>query len=105
MKILQIVPSISLVYGGPSQMVRGLSAALAAQGVEVTVLTTDSNGDAGQPPLDVPLDRPVEQEGYQVRYFRTSPFRRYKFSLELLRWLSFHAREYDLASRFRRRTR
>lgn len=97
MKILQIVPSISLVYGGPSQMVRGLSAALAARGVEVTVLTTDSNGDVGQPPLDVLLDRPVDEGGYQVRYFRCSPFRRYKFSWQLLRWLSRHAREYDLA--------
>ncbi|MBD2070167.1 glycosyltransferase [Leptolyngbya sp. FACHB-671] len=97
MRILQIVPSISLVYGGPSQMVLGLSKALAAEGVEVTVLTTDSNGDVGQPPLDVPLDRPVAQEGYQVRYFRCSPFRRYKFSLGLLRWLADHADEFDLA--------
>jgi glycosyltransferase involved in cell wall biosynthesis len=78
-------------------MVMGLSSALALQGVEVTVLTTDSNGDAGQPPLDVPLDKPVEQDGYQVRYFRCSPFRRYKFSLNLLRWLSQHATEFDLA--------
>lgn len=78
-------------------MVKGLSAALASQGVEVMVLTTDSNGDAGQPPLDVPLDRPVEQDGYQVRYFHCSPFRRYKFSLDLLRWLWTHASEYDLA--------
>lgn len=97
MRILQIVPSISLVYGGPSQMVLGLSAALADAGAEVTVLTTDSNGDAGQPPLDVPLDRPVEQDGYQVRYFRCSPFRRYKFSLDLLRWLSQHGAEFDIA--------
>ncbi|WP_349262867.1 hormogonium polysaccharide biosynthesis glycosyltransferase HpsP [Allocoleopsis sp.] len=97
MRILQIVPSISLVYGGPSQMVQGLSAALASQGVEVTVLTTDSNGDAGQPPLDVPLDQPVEQDGYQVRHFHCSPFRRYKFSLDLLRWLWQHAPEFDLA--------
>ncbi|MFE1747916.1 hormogonium polysaccharide biosynthesis glycosyltransferase HpsP [Coleofasciculus sp. H7-2] len=97
MKILQIVPSISLVYGGPSQMVLGLSEALAAEGVEVTVLTTNSNGDVGQPPLDVPLDRPVEQNGYQVRYFPCSPFRRYKFSLDLLRWLAAHAAEFDLA--------
>lgn len=97
MKILQIVPSISLVYGGPSQMVLGLSAALAQEGVEVTILTTDSNGDAGQKPLDVPLDRPVEQNGYQIRYFRCSPFRRYKFSLGLLRWLDKHACEYDIA--------
>lgn len=97
LKILQIVPSISLVYGGPSQMVKGLSQALASQGVEVTVLTTDSNGDIGQPPLDVPLNQPVAQGGYQVRYFHCSPFRRYKFSLELLRWLWEHATEFDLA--------
>ena len=97
LKVLQIVPSISLVYGGPSQMVRGLSAALASQGVKVTVLTTDSNGDAGQPPLDVPLDIPVQQDGYQVRYFRCSPLRRYKFSLNLLRWLRQHGKEFDLA--------
>ena len=97
LRILQIIPSISLVYGGPSQMVKGLSAALASQAVEVTVLTTDSNGDAGQPPLDVPLNQPVEQDGYQVWYFRCSPFRRYKFSLGLLRWLWEHAGEFDLA--------
>jgi glycosyltransferase involved in cell wall biosynthesis len=97
LRILQIVPSISLVYGGPSQMVLDLSEALASQGVEVTVLTTDSNGDFGQLPLDVPLDKPVAQDGYQVRYFRCSPFKRYKFSLDLLRWLWRHASEFDLA--------
>lgn len=97
MRILQIIPSISLVYGGPSQMVRGLSAALAKQGVDVTILTTNSNGDRGQPPLDVPLNQPVEEEGYQVRYFPCSPFRRYKFSLDLLNWLKQHASEFDVA--------
>ena len=97
LKILQIVPSISLVYGGPSQMILGLSTALAAEGIEVTLLTTNSNGDAGQPPLDVPLNQPIHQNGYQIIYFRCSPFRRYKFSLGLLRWLANHAQEYDLA--------
>ena len=97
MRILQILPSISLVYGGPSQMVLGLSTALAAQNIDVTILTTDSNGDTGQPPLDVPLDRPVKQNGYQIRYFRCSPFRRYKFSLQLLQWLNQHTTEFDLA--------
>jgi glycosyltransferase involved in cell wall biosynthesis len=97
MRVLQIIPSISLVYGGPSQMVGGLSAALANKGVKVTVLTTDSNGDRGQASLDVPLESPVEQNGYEVYYFRCSPFRRYKFSLNLLRWLAQHSHEYDLA--------
>ncbi|NJO41834.1 MAG: glycosyltransferase [Cyanobacteria bacterium RU_5_0] len=97
LRILQIVPSISLVYGGPSQMVLGLSKGLAAHGVDVTILTTNANGDVGQAPLDVPLDRPVKQDGYQIRYFRCSPFRRYKFSIELLHWLTRHVTEFNLA--------
>ncbi|WP_414623981.1 hormogonium polysaccharide biosynthesis glycosyltransferase HpsP [Calothrix sp. CCY 0018] len=97
MKILQIVPSISLIYGGPSQMVLGLAPALARQGVKVTILTTDSNGDTGQKPLDVPLNSPIEQDGYEIIYFKCSPFRRYKFSVDLLKWLNNHAKEYDLA--------
>ncbi|MBW4671283.1 MAG: hormogonium polysaccharide biosynthesis glycosyltransferase HpsP [Cyanomargarita calcarea GSE-NOS-MK-12-04C] len=97
MRILQIVPSISLIYGGPSQMVLGLAPALASEGVEVTILTTDSNGDNGQKPLDVPLNQPIKQDGYEIIYFRCSPFRRYKFSLDLLQWLKRHAHEFDLA--------
>ncbi|MEG4217430.1 hormogonium polysaccharide biosynthesis glycosyltransferase HpsP [Microcoleus sp. Pol14C6] len=97
MRILQIIPSISLVYGGPSQMVLGLSAALAAKNIDVTIITTDSNGDIGQNPLDVPLNQPIKQNGYQIIYFRCSPFRRYKFSLNLLQWLNQNAREFDLA--------
>ncbi len=97
MRVLQIVPSFSLVYGGPSQMVRGFSTALANKGVEITLLTTNSNGDAGQAPLDVPLRKPIQQDNYQVIYFPCSPFRRYKFSLDLLQWLASHGSEYHLA--------
>ncbi|NEQ43705.1 MAG: glycosyltransferase [Leptolyngbya sp. SIOISBB] len=97
LKILQIVPSISLVYGGPSQMVRGFSQALSATGAEVTILTTDSNGDVDEAPLDVPLGVPVKEDNYTVYYFRCSPFRRYKFSIDLLRWLWDHAQDYDIA--------
>ncbi|WP_392534668.1 hormogonium polysaccharide biosynthesis glycosyltransferase HpsP [Nostoc sp. C117] len=97
MKILQIVPSISLIYGGPSQMVLGLAPALVKEGVEVTILTTDSNGDNGQIPLDVPLNYPIQQDGYEIIYFRCAPFRRYKFSLDLLKWLKGHAHEFDIA--------
>lgn len=97
MKVLQIIPSISLVYGGPSQMVLGLSAALAKAGAAVTIITTDANGDVDQAPLDVPLETPIEQDGYKVIYFRCAPFRRYKFSTRLLQWLAAHAHEYDVA--------
>jgi glycosyltransferase involved in cell wall biosynthesis len=97
MRILQIIPSISQVYGGPSQMVLGLSQALGNAGVEVTILSTNTNGDRGQPTLDVPLGVPIAGSNYQIRYFANSPFRRYKFSFGLLNWLRHHAHEYDLA--------
>ncbi|MGD1858963.1 MAG: hormogonium polysaccharide biosynthesis glycosyltransferase HpsP [Leptolyngbyaceae cyanobacterium] len=97
LKILHIVPSISLVYGGPSQMVRGFSQALSAAGTEVTIITTDSNGDVDEAPLEVPIGQPVKEDNYTVYYFRCSPFRRYKFSFNLLRWLWNHAQEYDIA--------
>src|ERR1043165_8863417 len=46
--------------------VHGLSKALAARGHEVTVFTTDVNGDER---LDVPLARPVPVDGVLVWYF------------------------------------
>lgn len=97
MRILQIVPSVSLVYGGPSQMILGLSKALAREGIEVTLITTNSNGDNDQPPLDVPIAQPIKQDGYEIIYFPCSPFRRYKFSLGLLQWLAKNGSRYDVA--------
>lgn len=96
LRVLQVIPSISLVYGGPSQMVLGLSAALATQGVEVTIVTTDANGDQHQDPLQVPLQQPIHQDGYEIIYFRCTPFRRYKFSLALWWWLWSHIQDYDV---------
>lgn len=97
MRVLQIVPSIALIYGGPSQMVRGLSQALVAAGATVEIVTTNANGDRDQAPLDVPLQQPIPQPGgYTIRYFRCAPFRRYKFSLSLLRWLSQNVHHYDI---------
>jgi len=78
-------------------MVLGLAPALASEGVEVTIITTDSNGDNGQKPLDVSLNQSIKKDGYEIIYFRCSPFRRYKFSLDLLQWLKCHAHEFDLA--------
>jgi glycosyltransferase involved in cell wall biosynthesis len=69
---------------------------LAAAGADVTILTTDANGDNGQAPLDVPLGKAIAQDGYQVIHFSCRPFRRYKFSVELLQWLARHGRDYDV---------
>jgi glycosyltransferase involved in cell wall biosynthesis len=78
-------------------MVRGFSQALAAAGAAVTVVTTDSNGDVDEAPLEVPLEQPVPEENYTVWYFRCAPFRRYKFSTGLLQWLWQHGTDYDIA--------
>lgn len=97
MRVLQIISSVSLVYGGPSQMVLELSAALALRGIDLTILTTNSSGNAEKPRLDVPLYRPIEQNGYQIRYFPCFSFGHFKFSFQLLQWLNQHAREFDIA--------
>ena len=78
-------------------MVREFSQALVVAGAEVTILTTDANGDQDSVPLDVPLNQPVLEANYTVWYFPCTPWRRYKFSPRLLAWLWRHAGSYDLA--------
>lgn len=79
-------------------MVMGLCGALAQLGHEVTIVTTNSNGDRGQAPLDVPIAVPIRQAaGFDILYFNCKPFKRYKFSLGLFQWLNQHIREYDVA--------
>ncbi|CDN17017.1 Glycosyltransferase [Richelia intracellularis] len=85
------------MYGAPSQMVLGLAPALAREGIKVTIITTNSNGQRGQKPLDVPLNFPIQKDGSEIIYFRCHPFRSYKFSLDLFQCLNFHAPTYDLA--------
>ncbi len=78
-------------------MVIGLCGALAALGHEVTIVTTNSNGDRGQAALDVPIGIPLRQEaGFDILYFNCKPFKRYKFSLGLFQWLNQHIRDYDV---------
>lgn len=60
MRVLQVVPGISPASGGPSVALTGLARTLVRHGVETTLLTT--NADAGGR-LDVPLNRPVVQDG------------------------------------------
>ncbi len=79
-------------------MVIGLCGALAALGHDVTIVTTNSNGDRGQAPLDVPIGVPLRQDaGFDILYFNCKPFKRYKFSLGLFQWLTQHIRDYDVA--------
>lgn len=67
MKLLFVIPSFhpANVYGGPIYSTFELSRALARQGHELRVLTTDANGAAT---LDVETSRPTMRDALHVRY-------------------------------------
>lgn len=71
MKILHVVPTYlpARRYGGPIVAVHGLCRALVRRGHDVTVFTTNVDGDSVS---DVPIDREVLLDGVRVRYFASS---------------------------------
>jgi len=82
MRILHVVPTYlpAVRYGGPIRSVHGLCRALARAGHEVSVMTTSVDGDGDS---KVPLDKAVDIDGVQVRYFRSAFLRRLYFSPSL----------------------
>ena len=93
MRVLHVIPAVANRYGGPSTALRGMTAALAARGADVTVATTDADGPER---LDVPLGRPVDDGGVEYRYFRRSLPGEYKYSWPLTRWLMREAGAFDV---------
>src|ERR671931_636338 len=93
MKVLHVIPSMSPLYGGPFVAVKGMAEAVASLGAEVDVATTTANGRAE---LDVPLDRPVAEEGVRYFYFQRQYPKAWTLSFPLTRWLGRHAGKYDV---------
>ncbi|MBI1203294.1 MAG: glycosyltransferase [Rhodopseudomonas sp.] len=95
MKIVQVTPVYrpALRYGGPVVAVHDLCRALAARGHDVTVMTTDVDGTGHS---DVPLDRPLHQDGVTIRYFPSPLLRRIFWSPALGRALDGAMRDADL---------
>lgn len=93
MKILHVIPVVAPRYGGPSHTIFGMCKALVRQGQQVTLFTTNHDGPDD---LDVPLDRPVEIDGVEVRYFQVQPPRSYHFSLPLARALEKEVKRFDI---------
>jgi glycosyltransferase involved in cell wall biosynthesis len=98
MKILHVIPSISLVRGGPSQAVIDIVKALGDRGIEAEILTTN---DDGPNLLDVPLGQLVKYQQVPVRFFSRfsppiKPIREFAFSSQLTQWLWQHIQDYDL---------
>jgi glycosyltransferase involved in cell wall biosynthesis len=98
MRILWVVSYYkpAYLYGGPVQSNSALCEALARQGAEVTVLTTNANGPHR---LAVPLNKPVSVEGVQVFYYplvRLAP-KSFFYSPELVRAIERMAEEFQIA--------
>lgn len=95
MRVLHVIPTVSLAYGGPSVAIRALTLALAARGHDVTIATTDAADDrSGR--LDVPIGEPSSEAGVTYRYFPRSAPGRWMFSWPLTRWLYREVRSFDV---------
>lgn len=95
MKILHVVPTYypAIRYGGPIRSVHGLASALAAQGHDVHVYTTNADGHGVS---QVPLDQPTRLDGVTVWYFRTSIGRRIYRSTAMHRALCLNVASFDI---------
>src|SRR6202035_1152850 len=92
-RALHVIPSLSLKHGGPSYTARAMARALASVDVDVTIATTDDDGDDAR--LNVPLGEPVEEEGIHVYYFRRNVLP-YKVSFGLSKWLNSNVARFDV---------
>lgn len=88
-----MIATVASRAGGPSVAIRGMTAALAARGVDVTVVTTDADGPDRLP---VPLGLPVDEGGVTYRYFPRTVRGRYNLSLPLARWIDANVDGFDV---------
>jgi glycosyltransferase involved in cell wall biosynthesis len=94
MRILQVVATLASRQGGPSVACPELSRELVRQGHQVSIYASDVDG-LGH--LEVPLDRPVLDEGVEIRYFRGwSEPSRYMFSPAMWRALRDTVADFDV---------
>lgn len=95
MKVLHVIPSFAPAwrYGGPIVAAVGLTKELARQGHTVAVMTTNIDGPRD---LDVPLGRPVDMDGVEVRYYAVQRPRWYCFSRPLAVALMERLGSYDI---------
>lgn len=91
LNVLQVIPSIAAVHGGPSLAILSIERALAAQGCSVTTVTTD---DAGPGLRLAGEDVPAPARGVERIYCRKrTEF--YKVAPGMGQWLWTNVRRFD----------
>lgn len=97
MKILYVIPSYepAWAFGGTVTAVANLCRRLASIGIDITVYTTNADGNGGF--LDVPTNQPLDVGGVKVWYFRCDfGLRKGFYSRTLARRVNESAKDYDL---------
>lgn len=93
MKILHVIAGVPRRGGGPTNALFQMARALTDGGVQVDVVTTDSDIWGN---LEVPLGERVMEQGVPVYYFHSPLLRKYGYSYALRVWLRAHIGEYDI---------
>ncbi|ROZ66353.1 glycosyltransferase [Ramlibacter sp. WS9] len=93
MKVLHVIPSLSIVHGGPTHALAAMERALTGEGAQVETATTDDDGPHQHNGKQ--CGEPLPENGVVRRYFRkSSDF--YKVSTTFARWINREIRNYDL---------
>ncbi len=93
MKILHVIANISPRYGGPAQVCKDICKYLAGRRQYVEIYTTNLDYPDGI--LNVPKNKPVEQDGYTVNYFSVQ-FKPYAISIPLANKLQWDIKKFDI---------
>lgn len=92
-RVLHVIHYASALYGGPTTVVAQMAESLSGLGIEVDVVTTTAHGSSE---LDVPIGRPVINNGARYFYFPRQGPKFWMFSWPLRQWLYRHVPDYDL---------
>ncbi len=94
MRVLHVIPSLSMKHGGPSKALPVMAASLVREGVQVDVVTTDDDGP-GERLNDLCGQGWIAKDGWCLRHFpKQTEF--FKVSLPLFFWLLRSVRHYDV---------
>lgn len=93
MKILHVIADLKPKSGGPAKAVVDICRALASEGHEVTIFTTNL---ADEGIMNVSVNQPIPKDGFTIVYFPTFGPRNNPISAQMARALDSHVKDFDI---------